>query len=102
MAAQARFFRPPCQPQLTAKRRICLGACTARAAIIEVLRRLSMAPMTVSARSVPRSSAADNGQPRHRPPDEAAEEDEAQELPVSPDEGVPLIPDDERVVDMPS
>jgi hypothetical protein len=43
-----------------------------------------------------------SGPPRHRPPEEAAEEEEAQELPVSPDEGVPLIPDDERVIDMPS
>jgi hypothetical protein len=51
---------------------------------------------------MPRSGTAHNGQPRHRPPDETAEEEEAQELPVSPDEGVPLIPDDERVVDMPS
>lgn len=61
-----------------------------------------MAPTTGSARSVLRSSAAVNGQPPHRPPDEAAEDDETQELPVSPDEGTPLIPDDERVVDVPS
>ena len=63
-----------------------------------------MAPMTgtASARSALVSSAAYNVQPRHRPPDEAAEDDESQELPVSPDEGVPLIPDDERVVDVPS
>jgi hypothetical protein len=62
-----------------------------------------MAPIsgsTVSARSA-KSDAAYNGQPRNRP-DEAAEDDESQELPVSPDEGTPLIPDDERVVDMPS
>jgi hypothetical protein len=61
-----------------------------------------MAPIKVSARSAFRSGAAHNGQPRHRPPEEAAEEDEAQELPVSPDEGTPLIPDDERVLDVPS
>jgi hypothetical protein len=68
-----------------------------------------MAPMTGSARSAssaplrPGKGAAFNGQPRHKTPDEAAEdENEAQELPVSPDEGTPLIPDDERVVDMPS
>jgi hypothetical protein len=63
-----------------------------------------MAPMTEtgSARPALATGAADNGQPRHPPPDEAAEDDESQELPVSPDEGVPLIPDDERVVDVPS
>ncbi|NMM06279.1 hypothetical protein [Polaromonas sp.] len=61
-----------------------------------------MGPMTGSEKSAPRSSAAHDDQPRHRPPDEAAEDDEAQELPVSPDEGTPLIPDDERVVDIPS
>jgi hypothetical protein len=63
---------------------------------------MTMAPITRSARSALRSGAAYNGQPPHRPPDEAAEDDESQELPVSPDEGTPLIPDDERVVDMPS
>ena len=61
-----------------------------------------MSFMTESEKSASKSSAAHNGQPRHRPPDEAAEDDEAQELPVSPDEGTPLIPDDERVVDIPS
>ena len=63
-----------------------------------------MALMTETgyARPAPGSGAANNVQPRHRPPDEAAEDDESQELPVSPDEGVPLIPDDERVVDVPS
>jgi hypothetical protein len=45
-----------------------------------------------------------NSLPRHKTPDEAAEEDEeAQQLPVSPDEGTPVIPDDdERVLDVPS
>ena len=61
-----------------------------------------MSFMTGSEKSVSRSSVAHSDQPRHRPPDEAAEDDEAQELPVSPDEGTPLIPDDERVVDIPS
>jgi hypothetical protein len=61
-----------------------------------------MAHMTGFARPALRTGAAHNGQPRHRPPDEAAEDDETQELPVNPDEGTPLIPDDERVVDIPS
>lgn len=65
-----------------------------------------MVPMTGSSRPVtpaPGYGAVFNSQPRHKTPDEAAEdEDEAQELPVSPDEGTPLIPDDERVVDVPS
>jgi hypothetical protein len=63
---------------------------------------MTMAPITGFARPALRTGASHIGQPRHRPPDEAAEDDEAQELPVSPDEGAPLIPDDERVVDIPS
>jgi hypothetical protein len=31
-----------------------------------------------------------------------ADEDEEMELPVDPDEGMPAIPDDERVIDVPS
>lgn len=48
------------------------------------------------------SGATDSGQPRNRPPDEVAEDDDNLDLPVEPDEGTPLIPDDERVVDIPS
>jgi hypothetical protein len=50
-----------------------------------------------------KSSTTDNGQPRYGPPEETAEDDDALELPVEPDEGMPLIPDDdERVVNVPS
>ncbi len=47
---------------------------------------------------------ADNGPHRKKPePEEDAEDDDGLELPVSPDEGTPLIPDDdERVVHVPS
>ena len=34
--------------------------------------------------------------------DETLEEENGLELPVDPDEGMPIIPDDERVVDVPS
>lgn len=34
--------------------------------------------------------------------EEAAEEEDGLDLPVDPDEGMPLIPDDERVIDVPS
>jgi hypothetical protein len=34
--------------------------------------------------------------------DDAVEDEQALDLPVNPDEGVPLIPDDERVVQVPS
>lgn len=50
----------------------------------------------------PASRIADNGQPRDGPPEEAEDDDGALELPVEPDEGTPLIPDDERVVNIPS
>ena len=35
-------------------------------------------------------------------PEEDVEDDKGLELPVTPDEGTPLIPDDERVVNVPS
>jgi hypothetical protein len=48
------------------------------------------------------SRVTDNGQLRG-PPEEAGDDDDALELPVEPDEGMPLIPDDdERVVNVPS
>lgn len=42
--------------------------------------------------------------PRQKPvPEEDTQEDDGLELPVSPDEGAPLIPDDdERVINVPS
>lgn len=48
------------------------------------------------------SRVTDNGQLRNGPPDETEDDDDALELPVEPDEGTPLIPDDERVVNLPS
>ena len=49
------------------------------------------------------SRIADNGQLRNGPPEEAEDDDGELELPVEPDEGMPLIPDDdERVVNVPS
>ncbi|WP_309678775.1 hypothetical protein [Polaromonas sp.] len=46
----------------------------------------------------------DSEQPRQKPvPEEDTQEDDGLELPVSPDEGAPLIPDDdERVINVPS
>lgn len=35
-------------------------------------------------------------------PDDAADDEQALELPVNPDESFPLIPDDEREVQVPS
>ncbi|MEO6017592.1 MAG: hypothetical protein ABIP46_10065 [Polaromonas sp.] len=49
-----------------------------------------------------RIGSEDNGQSRDGPPEETAGEEEGLELPVAPDEGSPLIPDDERVVNVPS
>jgi len=34
--------------------------------------------------------------------EESGEDDDGLDLPVDPDEGMPLIPDDERVIDVPS
>lgn len=58
--------------------------------------------MSRNAKHTFKSPATDNGQPRHGPPEETPDDD-ALELPVEPDEGMPLIPDDdERVVNVPS
>lgn len=40
--------------------------------------------------------------PKPPPLDEDGETDEGLALPVEPDEGTPLIPDDERVINVPS
>ncbi|MEO7888235.1 MAG: hypothetical protein ABI893_06505 [Polaromonas sp.] len=59
--------------------------------------------MPMTGRPALKTGAADNGQPRNGPPEEGLDEDDALELPVEPDEGMPLIPDDdERVVNVPS
>lgn len=36
------------------------------------------------------------------PPEEDADDQQALELPVNPDEGTPWIPDEERVINVPS
>ena len=49
------------------------------------------------------SGNSERGQWRDGPSvEEAAEEEDGLDLPVDPDEGMPLIPDDERVIDVPS
>ncbi len=45
---------------------------------------------------------ASHGLPRKGPDEEAGEDEEGLELPVNPDEGTPLIPDEEGVVTVPS
>ena len=40
--------------------------------------------------------------PKPATQEEEIEDQEALELPISPDEGTPLIPDDERVINVPS
>ncbi len=49
-----------------------------------------------------RASAADHGLPRKGPSEETEEDEEGLELPVTPDEGTPLIPDEEGEVNVPS
>ncbi len=45
-----------------------------------------------------------HGRPHRDGPsiDENTDEEDGLELPVDPDEGMPVIPDDERVIDVPS
>ncbi|MBH2018753.1 MAG: hypothetical protein I8H91_04175 [Burkholderiales bacterium] len=49
-----------------------------------------------------RSRHIGHGLPRKGPDEETGEDDEGLELPVNPDEGTPLIPDEEGVVTVPS
>ena len=50
-----------------------------------------------------RNSDSERGQWRDGPSvEETGEEEDGLDLPVDPDEGMPLIPDDERVIDVPS
>jgi len=59
--------------------------------------------MVMTARRKPRRGTANIIKPRKGPPVEAEEDEDGLELPVNPDEGAPLIPDDdERVVNVPS
>ena len=66
------------------------------------------APAASAYRPGPFRSAAKTVMPleatRPKPPplDEDGETDEGLALPVEPDEGTPLIPDDERVINVPS
>jgi len=58
------------------------------------------------AKSVMRNTAVNRNRaahtPRKGPGEETAEDEEGLELPVNPDEGTPLIPDEEGVVTVPS
>lgn len=56
-------------------------------------------PATVTAARRPR--LVNHGHP-HREPLEGDEDEEGLELPVNPDEGTPLIPDEEGEVQVPS
>lgn len=40
--------------------------------------------------------------PKNKPVPVETEDDESLDLPVAPDEGTPLIPDEERVINVPS
>lgn len=55
------------------------------------------------AKRVLRTKAAGGGRWHDGPSvEETADDEDGLDLPVNPDEGMPLIPDDERVIDVPS
>lgn len=59
--------------------------------------------MRTIARPILKTSAAGHVQPRKGPSEDVEdEEEEGLELPVNPDEGTPLIPDEEGKVTVPS
>ena len=50
-----------------------------------------------------KTGSRDNSRWRTGPSvEESADDEDGLDLPVDPDEGMPLIPDDERVIDVPS
>lgn len=49
-----------------------------------------------------RFSASSNGRPRQPNPEDASGLDETEDLPLAPEEDTSVIPDEERVLDMPS
>lgn len=56
-------------------------------------------PFRIAARTVASIEAT---RPKPPPLDDDVEAEEGLSLPVQPDEGTPLIPDDERVINVPS
>jgi hypothetical protein len=101
-----------CRPALTAKQPLGLARPCTRCRIITLGSSVLTRPPEqdegvetmprIASRPALRIGDPDNGQPRNGPPEEVPEDDDALELPVEPDEGTPLIPDDERVVNVPS
>jgi hypothetical protein len=57
--------------------------------------------MPATASATQKNRLANHGHP-HRGPSEDDEDDEGLELPVDPDEGTPLVPDEEGEVQVPS
>ncbi|MBT9476222.1 hypothetical protein [Polaromonas sp.] len=57
--------------------------------------------MPATASAIRRTGPVSHGHP-HRGPSEDDEEQEGLELPVEPDEGTPLMPDEEGEVQVPS
>ncbi|MDO9115197.1 MAG: hypothetical protein Q7U63_15575 [Polaromonas sp.] len=45
---------------------------------------------------------SDSGRRHRDSPEEATGQDETDDLPLTPEEDMPVIPDDERVIDVPS
>ena len=59
--------------------------------------------MVKSAKRALKAGGIDNSRWRAGPSvEESADDEDGLDLPVDPDEGMPLIPDDERVIDVPS
>ena len=59
--------------------------------------------MGKSVKRAPKTGGMDTSRWRAGPSvEESADDEDWLDLPVDPDEGMPLIPDDERVLDVPS
>ncbi|MFC5519563.1 hypothetical protein [Polaromonas jejuensis] len=54
--------------------------------------------MAIIAKPALKTGRVGKGRPHSGPPEEDEDEEDGLELPVDPDEGAPLIPDDDRVV----
>lgn len=62
-----------------------------------------MGPHHSQAEHIMNAWSSSGNKRRHQDsPEESSGEDETDDLPLSPEEDMPVIPDDERVIDVPS
>ena len=89
-----------CQLALTVQRRFFSSAAAPEGIASDSFKEIAMGK---SAKRALKTGGIDHSRWRAGPSvEESADDEDGLDLPVDPDEGMPLIPDDERVIDVPS